>query len=205
MSSERHMIVRQRIEISDISADISAIYQISGFIETIFDTENRLKEKSRKIGKCRQYFDEISDSDRNIGAWKTRARGKFFGFFWEIYRRYIENIGDISAIFSIYRRYISQAACVAQICCAENPTVQIYPPFQTTSLTDLMARFESGLIQRPRFHPDLKCDPMVRFLIQRPEIKSKLDPTAVDRSQRLEKDPTVRFSPKLNPTVRIKS
>ena len=52
--------------------------------------------------------------------------------------------------------------------------------FSTASLTDLMARFEFGLIQRPRFHPDLKCNPTVRFLIQQPEIKSKLDPTAVD-------------------------
>ena len=69
---------------------------------------------------------------------------------------------------------------MAQICCAENPMVQINPPFQTASLTDLMAKFESGLIQRPRFHPNLKCDPTVKFLIQRPEIKSKLDPTAED-------------------------
>ena len=37
--------------------------------------------------------------------------------------------------------------------------------FSTASLTDLMARFESGLIQRPRFHPDLKGDPTVRFFI----------------------------------------
>ena len=37
------------------------------------------------------------------------------------------------------------------------------PSFSTASLTDLMARFESGLIQRPKFHPDLKCDPTVRF------------------------------------------
>ena len=159
----KNTLLYARIEISNISADISAIYRISGFIETIFDTENRLQEKSRKIGKCRRYFGEISESDRNIDAWETRARGNFFGFFWEK-----------------YHRYISQAACVAQICCAENPTVQIYPPFQTASLTDLMARFESGLIQRPRFHPDLKRDPTVIFFIQRPEIKSKLDPTAVD-------------------------
>ena len=108
-------------------------------------------------------------------------------------------MGDISSIYRKYRRYIgdifdiSAAACVAQICCAENPMVQINPPFQTASLTDLMARFESGLIQRPRFHPDLKCDPTVRFLIQRPEIKSKLDPTAEDQSQRLEEDPTSDF------------
>ena len=60
--------------------------------------------------------------------------------------RYIGDISKISAIFSIYRRYIDEAACVAQICCAKNPTVQIYPPFQTASLTDMMARFESGLI-----------------------------------------------------------
>ena len=56
-----------RIEISDISADISAIYRILGLIETIFDTENRLQEKSRKIGEYWRYFGEISDSDRNIG------------------------------------------------------------------------------------------------------------------------------------------
>ena len=95
-------------------------------------------------------------------------------------------LGDISPIYRKYRRYIgdifdiSVATYVAQICCAENPTAQIKPPFQTARLTDLMARFESGLIQRPRFHPDLKCDPTVKFLIQRPQIKSKLDPTAED-------------------------
>ena len=117
-------VVEPRIEISDISADISAIYWISGLIETIFDTENRLQEKSRKIGEYRRYFGEISDFDRNIGrnigGWETRARGNFFGFFWEIYRRYIGNIGDISEIsvkiseiyrdisgyIGIYRKYI---------------------------------------------------------------------------------------------------
>ena len=31
---------------SDISADISVIYRISGVNETIFDTESRLLEKS---------------------------------------------------------------------------------------------------------------------------------------------------------------
>ena len=89
-------------------------------IETIFDTENRLQEKSRNIGEYRRYFGEISDFDRNIGGWETRARGNFFGFFWEIYRRYIGNIGDISEIsvkiseiyrdilgyIGIYRKYI---------------------------------------------------------------------------------------------------
>ena len=89
--------------------------------------------------------------------------GKFFLVF----------LGDISVD-------ISARLLVAQICCTEYPMVQIKPPFQTASLTDLMARFESGLIQRPRFHPDLKCYPTVKFLIQRPEIKSKLDPTAED-------------------------
>ena len=96
-----------RIEISDISADILAIYRISGLIETIFDTENRLQEKSRKIGEYRRYFGEISDFDRNIGrnigCWETRARGNFFGFFWEIYRRYIGNISKISEIYRKYR------------------------------------------------------------------------------------------------------
>ena len=44
---------RPRIEISDISDDISAIYRISAYSETIFATENRLEEKSKKILKCR--------------------------------------------------------------------------------------------------------------------------------------------------------
>ena len=83
------------------------IYRISGLIEMIFDTENRLQEKSRKIGEYRRYFGEISDSDRNIGrnidGWETRARRNFFGFFWEIYRRYIGNIGKISEIYRKYR------------------------------------------------------------------------------------------------------
>ena len=83
-------------------------------IETIFDTENRLQEKSRKIGEYRRYFGEISDFDRNIGGWETRARGIFFGFFlgdisaiYRKYRRYIgnigKNIGDISRYIGIYR------------------------------------------------------------------------------------------------------
>ena len=105
---------------SDISVDISAIYRISGVVETIFDAENRFQEKSSNIGKYRRYFAKMSESDRyidrNIGLWRTRALGFFFGFFCRIYRRYIENIGDISAIFSIYRRYIVETACVAQIC-----------------------------------------------------------------------------------------
>ena len=50
---------------------------------------------------------EISESGRHIGrnidTWETRAWETFFAIFWEIYYRYIENIGDISAIFSIYQ------------------------------------------------------------------------------------------------------
>ena len=88
-------------------------------IETIFDTENRLQEKSRNIGEYRRYFGEISDFDRNIGrnigGWETRAHGNFFGFFWEIYRRYIGNIGDISEISEIYRRYIENIGDISEI------------------------------------------------------------------------------------------
>ena len=69
--------------------------------------------------------------------------------------------------------------CGSDLLCRKSDGPDL-PSFSTASLTDLMARFESGLIQRPRFHPDLKCDPTVRFLIQRLEIKSKRDPTAVD-------------------------
>ena len=173
-------LLHARIKISDISVDISAIYRISGVNETIFDTENRLQEKSEYIGDISVKYRNLTEISVEMSTLERRACGKKFWFFWEIYRRYIENIDDISAIFSIYRLKYRRAAWVAQICCAENRTIQINPPFQTASLTDLMARFESGLIQRPRFHSDLKYDSTVKFLIQRPEIKSKLDPTTKD-------------------------
>ena len=90
-----------RIEISDISADISAIYRISAFIKAIFPTENRLEEKSEKIGKCQRNIAEISVDISEIGV--TCAWEKFTGFFSSIYRRYIENIGKILEIYRKYR------------------------------------------------------------------------------------------------------
>ena len=51
-------------EISDISADISAIYRISEPNDTIFAIENRSMEKSKKIGKNRRNIADISASDR---------------------------------------------------------------------------------------------------------------------------------------------
>ena len=89
-----------RIEISDISADISAIYWISAYSEAIFATKNRLEEKSKKIRKCRRYFADISVSDRNFGeisVSKTHARVTDF---------LLQNIEDISEISVKYRRYI---------------------------------------------------------------------------------------------------
>ena len=56
-----------RTEISNISADISAIYRMSGGNEAIFAEESRLQEKSWKIGKYRRYFGEISVPERHIG------------------------------------------------------------------------------------------------------------------------------------------
>ena len=92
---------------SEISAEISAIFRVSEANEAIFETLSRLLEKSPKIGKYRRYIDEISESGRyfgrNFDTWETCAGAKFCGIFWAIYRRYIENIGDISTIFSIYR------------------------------------------------------------------------------------------------------
>ena len=94
------------------------IYRISAYSEAIFAIENRLEEKSKKIGKCRRYFADISVSDLNFGeisVSKTHARVAGFllqniGDISEIsvkYRRYIENIGkiigDISEISMIYR------------------------------------------------------------------------------------------------------
>ena len=108
---------------SEISAEISAIFRVSAANEAKFETLSRLLEKSPKIGKYRRYIGEISESGRyfgrNFGTWETRAWAKFCDIFWEIYRRYIENIGDISTIFSIYRSIYRRASCVAEICCAE--------------------------------------------------------------------------------------
>ena len=91
---------------SEISAEISAIFRVSEANEAKFETLSRLLEKSPKIGKYRRYIGEISESGRYFGGnfvtWETRAGANFCGIFWEIYR-------------SIYRR----ASYVAEICCAE--------------------------------------------------------------------------------------
>ena len=115
---------RPRIEISDISDHISAIYRISAYSKTIFATENRLEEKAKKILKCRRYFTDISVSDRNfseISVSTTHARVADFLLqniedISEIsvkFRRYIGNIGknirdisEISGNIGIYRKYI---------------------------------------------------------------------------------------------------
>ena len=102
-------------------------------IQKIVCRKNR--EKSENVGDISAKYRILTEISIEISTLGRHAR---VGNFLVFSGRYIT---DMSAIFSIYRRYISQAACVAQICCVENPTVQIYPPFQTASLTDLMARF----------------------------------------------------------------
>ena len=93
-----------KIEISDISADISAIYRISAYSEAIFATENCLEEKSKKIEKYRRYFADISVSDRNFGEISVRkTHARVSDFLLQKYRRYIENIGKISEIYRKYR------------------------------------------------------------------------------------------------------
>ena len=107
-------------EICDISADISAIYWISVPINTIFAIENRSVEKSKKISKISSIYRPVTDISVDFSALSnTRTWGNFFGNFSSIYRRYIENIGDISV-----------AACVAEIDPAEDPTVKILSSFQ---------------------------------------------------------------------------
>ena len=67
-------------------------YRISAYNKAIFATENRLEEKSKKIGKCRRYFTDISVSDLNfaeISMSKTHACVADF---------LLQNIGDISEI-----------------------------------------------------------------------------------------------------------
>ena len=113
-------------------------------------------KKSENIDKISSIYRPGTEISVNFSALRhTRVWGHFF---FPNSRRYIDDI--------------STATCVANIDPAEDLTVQICPLFSTTSLTNLMARFESALIQWPRFHPNLKCHPTVIFLIQRPEFKS---------------------------------
>ena len=130
------------------------IYRISAFIESIFAIENRLEEKSKKIEKCRRNITEISVTDRNIDVWGHVRVGKICWLF----------LVDISTIYKKYRRYIGDIFDISEI----YRTLQVW------------LRFAMQKIRWPRFHPDLKGVPTVRFLIQWPEFKSKLDPTAVD-------------------------
>ena len=78
---------------SEISAEISAIFRVSEAIEAKFETLSRSLEKSPKIGKYRRYIGEISVFGRyfggNFGHVEATRGANFCGIFWEIYRRYI--------------------------------------------------------------------------------------------------------------------
>ena len=101
------------IKISDISTDISPIYQILVPIDTIFAIENRSVEKSEKIDEISSIYQLRIDISVNFSALSdTHAWGNFFA----ISRRYISDI--------------SIAVCVAEIDPVEDPTVKISPPFQ---------------------------------------------------------------------------
>ena len=102
---------------SDILADISAIYRISGVNETIFDTESRLQEKSRKIDDISAKYRNLTEISVEISTRRRHARGKFFfGFFG----RYIADISKISAIYRRYFRYIGEAACGSDLLCRKS-------------------------------------------------------------------------------------
>ena len=71
-----------RIEISDISAYISAIYRISGVNETIFDIENRLQEKSENIADISAKYRNLTEISIEMSTLGRHARVEiFFGFF----------------------------------------------------------------------------------------------------------------------------
>ena len=94
-------------------SDISPIYRISVPIDTIFAIKNCSVEKSKKIDKISLIYRPGTDILVDFFALSdTCALGEFFS----ISRRYI---GDISVV-----------VCVAKIDPAEDPTVNISPPFQ---------------------------------------------------------------------------
>ena len=98
------MYLRAVFEISDISADTSAIYRISEPTDMNFAIENRSVEKSKKIGEISPIYRSLVDISVDFsGLSDTRAWGIFFGNFSSIYRRYIGNIGKISEIYRKYR------------------------------------------------------------------------------------------------------
>ena len=86
---------------SEISAEISAIFRVSEAIEAKFETLSRSLEKSPKIGKYRRYIGEISVFGRyfggNFGHVGATRGANFCGIF----------LGDISTICRKYRRYIA--------------------------------------------------------------------------------------------------
>ena len=63
------------IKISDISAEISAKYQISATTEAKSVMEIRLREKSLKNRKFHRYIGIGPKFWRNFGEWNTLARG----------------------------------------------------------------------------------------------------------------------------------
>ena len=86
---------------SEISAEISAIFRVSEGVEAKFETLSRSLEKSPKIGKYRRYIGEISVSGRyfggNFGHVEATRGANFLRHF----------LGDISAIYRKYQRYIA--------------------------------------------------------------------------------------------------
>ena len=85
-----------RMNIFDISIEISAKYQISATTETKSVMEIRLREKSQKNRKFCRYFADISVSDRNFDCGTHARMGDFL----------FQNIEGISKISVKYRRYI---------------------------------------------------------------------------------------------------
>ena len=87
------------MKISYISAKILTKYRISVTTEAKSVMEIRLRKKSMKNWKFRQYFADISVSDRNFGEISLVEHARLGDFL-------LQNIGDISEISIKYRRYI---------------------------------------------------------------------------------------------------
>ena len=135
--------------------------------DTISTIDNRLRGKSVIVAIYRRYIGIGQIYQQNFDC-RTHVWGR------NLFAQIIGNILRISLIYRWLKNGLVDSFDGLDYP-ANDPMVQISPEFSNlsmASLTDLTTRFEFVFIQRPRFHPNLRCYPTVRFFIQRPDLKS---------------------------------
>ena len=100
------------------------IYRISGVNETIFDTENRLKEKSENIADISAKYRNLIEISVEMSTLGRHARVEIFlvflGDISPIYRKYWRYIGDIFDIFDISVDISVRCLCGSDLLCRKS-------------------------------------------------------------------------------------